>query len=79
MPGAERLRIIRTKITEEAVKCVFAEPQFKSKLVDTVIEGISARSRVIDPFGATLDVGPHLYFQLIQNMAKSLENCLHAG
>ena len=79
MPGAERLRIIRTKVTKGGVKCVLAEPQFKSKLVDTVIEGTSARSGVIDPLGATLDAGPDLYFQLIQAMGKSVADCLNAG
>ena len=76
MPGAERLRIIRTKVTKGGVKCVLAEPQFKSKLVDTVIEGTSARSGVIDPLGAELDAGPDLYFKLIRAMAKSFADCL---
>ena len=79
MPGAKRLQIIRKKVTKKGVKCVFAEPQFKSKLVDTVIEGTSARSGVIDPLGATLDAGPELYFQLIRAMGKSFADCFHAG
>ena len=79
MPGAKRLQIIREKVTKKGVKCVFAEPQFKSKLVDTVIEGTSARSGVIDPLGATLDAGPELYFQLIRAMGKSFADCFHAG
>ena len=77
MPGAERLQIIRAKVTKEGVECVFAEPQFKSKLVDTVVEGTSARTGVIDPLGAKLGAGPDLYFQLIQAMSKSFEDCLH--
>ena len=60
------------------VRCLFAEPQFKSKLVDTIIEGIWARSGVIDPLGATLDAGPDPYFQLIQAMGKSVADCLKA-
>ena len=79
MPGAKRLQIIRKKVTKKGVKCVFAEPQFKSKLVDTVIEGTLARSGVIDPLGATLDAGPELYFQLIRAMGKSFADCFHAG
>jgi zinc transport system substrate-binding protein len=79
MPGAERLRIIRTKVTKERVNCMLAEPQFNTKLVTTVIEGTLARSGVIDPLGTTLDAGPELYFQLIRAMAKSFADCLHAG
>ena len=70
-------KIIRAKVTKEGVECVFAEPQFKSKLVDTVVEGTSARTGVIDPLGAKLGAGPDLYFQLIQAMSKSFEDCLH--
>ena len=79
MPGAERLRIIRTKVTKEGVSCVLAEPQFNTKLVATVIEGTPARSGVIDPLGATLDSGHDQYFQLIRAMSKSFADCLHAG
>ena len=63
--------------TGYVMKRVFAEPQFKSKLVDTVVEGTSARTGVIDPLGAKLGAGPDLYFQLIQAMSKSFEDCLH--
>lgn len=76
MPGAERITEIRARVQELGAACVFAEPQFEPKLVSTVTEGTQARSGVIDPLGAELDVGQNLYFQLIRNMATSIKTCL---
>ncbi len=42
MPGAERISQIHDKIAELKAVCVFAEPQFESKLVSVVMEGTSA-------------------------------------
>jgi len=76
MPGAERVNELREKILELNATCVFSEPQFEPKLVDTVVEGTGVRTGVLDPLGATLAKGPDLYFQLIRNMASSLKKCL---
>lgn len=76
MPGAERITEIRAKVQELGAACVFSEPQFEPKLVETVIEGTQAKSGVIDPLGASIDDGPDLYFTLIRNMAGSLKGCL---
>ena len=76
MPGAERVSELREKILELNATCVFSEPQFEPKLVETLVEGTGARTGVLDPLGATLDKGPDLYFQLIRNMASSLKKCL---
>ena len=75
-PGAERIREIRTKLRELRVACVFAEPQFETRLVSIVIEGTQAKSGVLDPLGAALDPGPGFYSELIRGMAVSIRNCL---
>ena len=76
MPGAERVSELREKILELNATCVFSEPQFEPKLVETLVEGTGARTGVLDPLGASLNKGPDLYFQLIRNMASSLKKCL---
>ena len=76
MPGAERVSELREKILELNATCVFSEPQFEPKLVETLVEGTGARTGVLDPLGATLTKGPDLYFQLLRNMASSLKKCL---
>ena len=59
--------------------CVFAEPQFDSRVIDVVTEGTAARSGTIDPLGATIEDGPELYFTLIRDLAASFKECLAAG
>ena len=76
LPGAERLTQIRDKVKALGATCVFAEPQFKPKLVNVVIEGTPAKSGTLDPEAATLDPGPDLYFTLMKGIAGSLRDCL---
>jgi zinc transport system substrate-binding protein len=75
-PSARRLGEIQARIRELDAACVFAEPQFEPTLVDTVIEGTSARTGVLDPLGAALDSGPDQYFQLMNGLADALVDCL---
>ncbi len=78
-PGAGRLGEIRERIEHESAVCVFAEPQFRPEIVDTVIEGTGARAAVLDPVGADLEPGVDLYPALLRNMAGSLVECLSGG
>ena len=42
-PSAQRIGEIHERLEQLDAACVFAEPQFEPTLVDTVIEGTSAR------------------------------------
>ena len=75
-PSAERLAEVRDKIMAAKAACVFREPQFDDKVVQTVIEGTGAREGVLDPLGASLTPGPQAYLQLLQNLAAALKDCL---
>lgn len=75
-PSAERLAEVRDKISAVKAACVFREPQFDDKVVQTVIEGTGAREGVLDPLGAGLTPGPAAYRQLLETLARSLKDCL---
>ena len=75
-PGPARIAVIQTRIAEEGIDCVLAEPQFNPGLVATVLDGVSAGTAVIDPLGSDLEPGPALYTQMIRNLASTLANCL---
>ncbi|MGQ0662046.1 MAG: zinc ABC transporter substrate-binding protein [Pseudomonadota bacterium] len=75
-PGAKRLSELRKKIGALKAVCVFAEPQFESALVATVIEGTGARAGTLDPLGAGLAPGPEAYFAMLRNLAASFAGCL---
>lgn len=75
-PGAARLREIQDKVKTLGATCVFAEPQFDTKLVDVVASSANTRAGVLDPLGSNLEDGPDLYFQMVRSMAKSARDCL---
>jgi zinc transport system substrate-binding protein len=75
-PSAKRISEIRSKIRDLKAVCVFAEPQFKSKLVATVLEGTEAKAGTLDPEGASVEPGPSAYTALLRNLAGGLKSCL---
>ncbi len=77
-PGARRVEEIRARISESEHVCVFAEPQFPPRLVDTIVEGTPARTGVVDPLGAEIADGPELYFELIGFNADAFTECFAA-
>ncbi|MEX2644254.1 MAG: zinc ABC transporter substrate-binding protein [Acetobacterales bacterium] len=75
-PGARRVAEVRDRIVALGARCVFGEPQFRSDIVDTLIDGTGARAATLDPLGAALDAGPALYAALLRNLAADLRGCL---
>ena len=75
-PSARRLLEIQGRLEQLNAACVFAEPQFEPALVETVLEGTSAKKGLLDPLGADLEAGPEQYFQLMYRLADSLVSCL---
>ncbi|MCW9089392.1 MAG: zinc ABC transporter substrate-binding protein [Gammaproteobacteria bacterium] len=78
-PGVRRLLEIRQAIRDSGARCVFSEPQFRSDIVEVVLEDTGARYGVLDPLGVTLTPGRGQWFALMQGLADSLEACLTAG
>lgn len=75
-PGAARIDELRTKIAELDATCVFAEPNFAPSVVNTIIEGTSAKAGTLDPEGSALTEGPNLYPDLLRSLAAGIIDCL---
>jgi zinc transport system substrate-binding protein len=75
-PGAKRLGEIHHRIEDTASVCVFAEPQFESKYVETVVEGTKARTGVLDGLGAKEKPGPEAYEAMMKTLVGDLTRCL---
>lgn len=75
-PSAKRLKQVRGKIKEVKAACVFREPQYDGKMVETVIEGTGAKAGVLDPLGAGIPPGPGAYQQLLTGLSSGLKACL---
>jgi zinc transport system substrate-binding protein len=75
-PSAKRLSTLRKRVASLGAVCVFAEPQFDTRLPNNLVEGTRARTGTVDPEGAKIEPGPDLYFALLRNLAKDLQACL---
>ena len=75
-PSAKRIIQIRSKIKLTNASCVFKEPQFRAKIVNTVIEDTNAQVGTLDPLGADLTSGPNMYLELLKSIASNLKTCL---
>lgn len=76
MANARRVNQMRDKIKTLGVVCVFSEPQFEPRLVQTLVEGSNARLGTLDPLGAKGPLGLDGYTQLMRNLAGNLRSCL---
>jgi zinc transport system substrate-binding protein len=76
MPGARRIKEIHDRIAATNSVCVFAEPQFESRYVETVIEGTKARAAALDGLGAKQPAGPDAYTAMMHKFVTALTSCL---
>lgn len=77
-PGAKHLAGIRRKIVESGARCVFREPEFDGRVVESMIDGTQAASGVLDPEGALIPAGPELYATLMKGLADAMQACFAA-
>lgn len=75
-PGVRRIRELQQRIADLGVICVFSEPQFDRKVVDTITEGTEVRVGVLDPLGAEVADGTALYPTMMRNLGSSFASCL---
>ncbi len=75
-PSAARIAEARKQVRQGNIFCVFSEPQFDGRLVQTVIEGTQLRTAILDPMGSDLESGAALYSQLLRNLATTFRDCL---
>lgn len=75
-PGAKTLIAIRQALSKKQAKCVFSEPQYTPAVVESVTRNTDVNQGVLDPIGADIVVEAGGYFNFMQQMADSFEQCL---
>ena len=76
-PSAKRLQELKHHFEEEGIHCVLSEPQYSSKLINSVFGGYKPYIGVVDPIGVDLKLGPGLYPQLLANLALGIAECVN--
>jgi zinc transport system substrate-binding protein len=74
-PGAKRLKALRQDLQCGKIKCIFSEPQFPTRLIETLTEGLSIKLETLDPLGANINPGPDHYPQMLRALAASWKRC----
>lgn len=75
-PGISQIRTLQAVIKSTQANCVFSEPQYSDRLVNTVISGMDIKTRRLDPLGFELEPGENLYIGLVYNLSSNLLRCL---
>ena len=75
LPGAKQISAVQDLIQDENIKCIFSEPQYNPKIIETLASDMNISTGVMDPLGAYLDEGPRMYNELIMSITNSIKNC----
>jgi len=76
-PSISQISSIRKTLRSVDGACVFKEPQFNDRLVKTVTQRTNTHLGELDPLGANIQSGKHLYQTLIRQLASNLVDCLN--
>ncbi|OWU86203.1 hypothetical protein ATO6_04975 [Oceanicola sp. 22II-s10i] len=75
-PGPARIAALRDEVAEHGITCLFAEPQFNPRQIETLANDLGVNHGTLDPVGADMEPGSELYPALLTRMADSLAACL---
>ena len=75
LPGAKQIADIQDVINDKGIKCIFSEPQYNPKIIETLGNDMNIFTGVMDPLGAYIDAGPSMYSDLIYGIANSIKDC----
>lgn len=76
-PGAKTLNKIKKSITQNKAQCLFAEPQFTPKVIESLSKGTSVKVGKLDPLGADIQLSKQSYPQFLQAIADQFSQCLN--
>lgn len=79
LPGLRRMQALRRVLKREDVRCVLAERQVESPLVEALAEGTGVRRGRLDPLGAAIQPPEERYFRMMRENAEAIARCLGAG
>ncbi len=74
---ASRIRQLREQIRKDDIQCIFREPQFSDRVMNTIGEGLNIRTETLDEIGASVTAqAAEGYYEYLLTLAKAYRNCL---
>ncbi|OOS00757.1 zinc ABC transporter substrate-binding protein [Haemophilus paracuniculus] len=74
--GAKTLKMIKQNVDKQNAKCLFTEPQFTPKVVESLAKNSKVKVVALDPLGEKITVNPTAYLQFLKSIADTFKNCL---
>ena len=75
-PRIGRLNKLQKLLANQQVRCIFSEPQYDDRLINSIIGSLPIQVAMLDPLGSSLELGKNLYPELINQVASNLIDCL---
>lgn len=75
-PGAKTLAAIKKNIVQHKAECLFAEPQFTPKVIETLAKETKVNVGQLDPLGANIKLSATAYMEFLQALANEFSLCL---
>ena len=75
IPGIRQMNELREEFKLHKDACLFSEPQFSDKLMQSLSRGLNRPIGSLDPLGATQTPGPDLYNNVMTQIADALRDC----
>lgn len=75
-PGAKTLAKIKKNLAEKKAHCLFTEPQFTPKVIESLRQGTAAQVGQLDPLGEKITLSKDAYPQFLQSIADEFATCL---
>lgn len=75
-PGAKHLAEIENKIKAGSVVCLFGEPQFQPRYLDSLVSALDIRRGTIDYLGSNVLITSDGYTDFLNTLANQFYDCL---
>ena len=75
MPSAKKVSEIHKIIKKKNINCIFSEPQFNTKIINSIVQDTNILTGIFDPLGSNFDTNKNLYFEIILSLSNSLKDC----
>ena len=75
LPGAKQIADVQDLISDKGIKCIFSEPQYNPKIIETLASDMNISTGIMDPLGVYLDKGNTMYEELIKEISNSFKKC----
>ena len=73
---SKNLKKMISQLVEQKATCVFAEPQFRPAVVESVARGTTVRMGTLDPLGTNIQLNKESYPAFLTQLATQYASCL---